>query len=118
MLIELIAAHHNSVLGEVGMFGPRRFDGVAAVFQPDALHEVSADLRRIDLDPGEFGNRTWRQNVAARLVARATALLDESDVVSSRCQPCGDAGPARTATDHEDISGDGSHRARHEVSLA
>ena len=82
MLIEAIAAYHDAVLREVGMFWPRRFEGVAAVRQPDALHKVSADLRRVNLDAGEFGDRPWRQDVAARLVARTAALLDDSDVVT------------------------------------
>ena len=114
MLIEPITAYHDAVLREVGMFWPRRFDGVAAVRHPDALHKMSADLRRVNLDAGKFGDRTWRQDVAARLVARTAALLDDSDVVAGARQPCSDARSAWTAADDEDISGDGSRRARHE----
>jgi hypothetical protein len=114
MLIESIAPDDDAVLGEVGMFWPRRFDRMATVRQPNTLHEVSADLRRVDLNFGEFGNCSRRQHVAARLVAWAAALLDDSDVVPGARQPCGDARSAWTTTDNENISGDGSRWARHE----
>ena len=88
------------------MCWPRRFDGVATVRQPDALHKVTADLHRVNLNAGKFGDRPWRQDVAARLVARTAALLDDSDVVTGTSQPCSDARSARTAADDEDISGE------------
>lgn len=91
MLIEPVAAYDDAVLREVGVFWPRRFDGMTTVCQPDALHEVSTNLCGIDLDVGEFGNGTRRQHVAARLVARTAAFLDDSDVMPGASQPCGDA---------------------------
>jgi hypothetical protein len=56
MLIEPVTAYDDAVLREVGVFWPRRFDCVATVGESDSLHEVSANLRRVNLDVGELGN--------------------------------------------------------------
>ena len=64
---------------------------------------VPPEAQRIDVEPSQFAQRSGRQRVTARLVARDGPLLQDGDVVTGAGQPVADRRPGGASADDEDV---------------
>ena len=71
--------------------------------EPDTDDPVTAEPQRIDVEPGEFAQGPWGEDVAARLVPGDRPLLDQGDVMPGARQQIGDRRSGGTTADDEDV---------------
>lgn len=81
-----------------------------AVDEANPGETMAAERERIDAEQCQLTEGSWRDRVAAGLVSRDRALLDDGDVMARSGQPGRDGRSGGTAADDEDVGVQGACR--------
>jgi hypothetical protein len=108
-LVDVAAAHHESVAGQHRVLGPHQLHRAVAGGGPQAVVAVEALELGGQAHLGQLVHRPRRQGVSAGLVTRERLLLDDHHVVAGPGQPVGGGGAGGTTADHEHVTGPGGH---------
>jgi hypothetical protein len=105
-LVEPVTSGDQCVVGERGVGRPGELQRTTVAVQPEAVDAVPdrACLGR-EVEPGELGEGTRRQGVAAGLELRGAATFHHHHVVAVAGEVDGEGRSGRSAADDQDVGG-------------